>query len=429
MRRSGRTGARERSPAGVALLVLVLSAPALAIAAVTVFAVLAEQQRHTFESRARAETSSVLAVLPGDVSGPAAEKVGQALRRPRQLEVVLVDARGAVTRSSPIVGLGDVPREVRDAGAVMTHRRTSVADVPFLVAGGATGSGSDVYLFFSERPLERDQDRLALVVTGTASAVLFVAVAGGWARTYRRVRHLAARRAREQAFTAHLAHELRTPVGALVTASSLVDESILRSSPDVLREPVELMRTQVHRLRGIVEDLLELSRLETGQVQLRLETVDLAQVAEETIRSCGWSDVAVEATGPQCARADRQSVVRLLLNLVGNARRHANGEVRVAVRGDEREVLLEVSDDGPGMDRDLVEVLTDPDRPGADRRSTSGRRGLGLLIVRAHAALLGAAVEVETGRGTGTAILLRLPRSEPDGTAGGRGDSVVLREA
>jgi two-component system sensor histidine kinase MtrB len=206
---------------------------------------------------------------------------------------------------------------------------------------------------------------------------------------------------------AHLAHELRTPVGVLVTAASLVDTSRLAELPEQLRRPLETMLVQARRLRNIVEDLLELSRLEAGHLEPQLEAVDLEQVVTEIVSGYGWHDVRVETSGTTLVEADRQSLTRLALNLVANARDHAVSLVEVTVRGTPDDVVLEVADDGPGLEPEQARVLTDPDRPRTSRARPDGH-GLGLLIARAHADLLGAGIDVDAGRGRGTRVRVHL---------------------
>lgn len=405
-------------PVRAAFLTFALAAPLLCLAALLVTQAMTRHQQDTFEARALEETRSIIATLQ-EVEGWDAAELGRLLRRPQRLEVVLVDDDGTVTRSSGSVGLGDVPDQVRTGRTVPDSARTSVDGEPFLVAGGTAGSSpTAVFLFFSERPLVDGQTRLMLVTTATAAALALAAACGGWAHSHRRVRDLAQRTARERAYTAHVAHELRTPVGALVTAASLIDQPQLRRAPDVVREPVEMMQDQSRRLRRIVEDLLELSRLESGQVELTWEDVDVAQVVEETIASYGWHDVRYCTSGQTLAHIDRRSLARLALNLVGNAVRHAR-RVQVTISGGPDDVVVEVADDGPGLRDEHVELLTGRTPMGA-RSLAKERHGLGLLIIRAHAELLDARIDVTTHPGRGTTIRLGLRAADAC-----RGRSVV----
>lgn len=413
-RLAGRLG--SAGPVRTVLVTLAVAAPVVAVLAALAVHVLADEQRAAFEAGALGETRSVLVAAPADIDRRAADQLSRALRRPERLEAVVVAADGGVGRSSGAVDVTDVPVDLRARTAPPALARTTVAGEPVLVVGGATGPGTTrLFLFFSERPLAQQQDRTVLLVASAASLVLLLVAAGGWRRSTRRARALAELREQEQAYMGHLAHELRTPVGALVTAASLVPGQHLRGSPAELRRPVEIMQDQSRRLRTVVEDLLELSRLEAGHVQPRPESVDLAQVVSEVVSGYGWDDVAVDADGPTLVHADRQSLARVALNLIGNARRHGDGRVRVSVHPTSRGAVLQVSDDGPGLEEERVDVLTGRAR-GSGR---AGRQGLGLMITRAHADLLGARIEVDTPPGAGTRVRVELPPAHPLPGAGG----------
>lgn len=424
------TDARERvaawRPSTRVAAVVALVAVVLVPVALLVIHAVTEQQQDDFRSRSLAETRSILAAIPDAIDREDAERLGRALRRPQELEVVLVDEGGGVNSSSPVIGLADVPGEVRTGAASPGGARTRVAGEPFLVTGGpadaggrADAGGTAVFLFFSERPLDQGRARTTLIVTGLGAAVLTAAASGGWLHTHRRARALSARRAAERAYTAHLAHELRTPVGALVTAASLVDGPELHQAPDRLRQPVEVMQDQARRLRKVVEDQLELSRLEAGQVEIRSEPVDVAQVVREVLTTRAGSEAEVELDlGTAVAWADRQSLSRLLINLINNATRHARDRVRVVVRDDGRSVTVAIVDDGPGLRPDLADVLVGSSASAARGGRGRDAPGLGLLIARAHASLLDARVAVEAGEGEGTTIRIRLRAATGSGPGG-----------
>lgn len=387
---------------------LAVATPVVAVVASLLVLALTEAQRDAFESSAVDEARTVLLLVPDDVDGPTAQQLSRNLRQPDAREVVVVASDGTVARSSRSVTLADVPPPVQGDATTPVSARTEVAGQPVLVVGGPTRPGaSRVYLFFSERPLEEERRGTVSSVALGSLLVLALVAGAGWWRSDRRARALDASGAQERAFMAHLAHELRTPVGALVTAASLVDTSRLTDVPEQLRQPLETMLVQARRLRTIVEDLLELSRLEAGHLELRLEAVDLEQVVTEIVSGYGWYDVQVETSGPTLVEADRQSLTRLALNLVANARDHAGGRVEVTVRGTPDDVVLEVADDGPGLDPEQARVLTHPDRPRTSRPGPGGH-GLGLLITRAHADLLGAGIDVDSGHGRGTRIRVHL---------------------
>lgn len=178
---------------------------------------------------------------------------------------------------------------------------------------------------------------------------------------------------REQEFSADVAHELRTPVTALVSSSELLPDD----------EVSRLVRSQVARLRRLVSDLLEISRLEAGRDQVRLERCDLGDVvrdALETLPEDGRIELTV--TDPVAVLAEPRRVERILANLVTNARRHGGGDCRVTVSGR----TVTVDDDGPGFPPELTEI-------GPRRFSSHGHgagSGLGMTIATRQAVAIGA---------------------------------------
>lgn len=403
-------GLRTWRPRGLVLVFLV-AAPLLGFLAVVVAHLLTQQQRDVFTSTALAETRSVLVSVPDGLAGADADDLGRALRRPERLEVVVVDGAGSVAQSSSDVGISTVPEDLRPGGSSLASSPTTVDGAPYLVVGGSAGpQGPTLYLFFSERGLDRETNLIVFGAAGIWGVMVILLVAAGWIDSHRRLQALGRRREHEHAFTAHLGHELRTPVGALVTAASLVDADELDRSDPVLRQAVEIMQTQARRLRRIVEGLLELSRLETGQVQARAEEVSVEEIASSTITAYGWERVRLVVEGATAVRADPQSMARLFLNLVSNAVRHARHEVVVTIRDSDSEVVLEIADDGEGMPPHVVERALDRSAGVTTHQSAPGQQqGLGLLIARAHVALIGARMEIDVRPGEGTTVRVYLP--------------------
>ncbi|WP_300644043.1 sensor histidine kinase KdpD [Nocardioides sp.] len=411
--RGGAPPVVRRSPRRQALLTLLVATPVLALLAVAVLALVTDWRRGAFEESAVAEARSVLVTAPDGLSGSGAEALARALRRPGDLEVVIV-RRAEVEGSDDGLGLGDVPDELQRAvlatapdGEAVSATRTTIDGQDFLVAGGTvsepgTGERAQAYLFFSERPVARGVLRSGVLVGAIAVALLALLTASGWLLTRRRLEAVAVARERELAFAAHLAHEIRTPVGAMVTASSLVDDATLAAAPEDVRAPMRLIRDQAGRLGRVVEDLLEVSRLQTGQVQVRPEQVAVRELLGRVRRDFDWETVRVVVHGEPVVLMDPQSLARIVVNLVSNAVRHAGTHVALTARREGSEVLVEVQDQGPGLPpavlHDLARRPTDP----------PAGRGLGLRVARAHAELLGTRLEVDTGP-RGTTVGLRLP--------------------
>jgi two-component system, OmpR family, sensor histidine kinase MtrB len=214
---------------------------------------------------------------------------------------------------------------------------------------------------------------------------------------------LSAAQERERRFTSDVAHELRTPLTALVAEAELLGEHLDRM-PDDARRPAELLVTDVGRLRRLVDDLMEISRLDAGAVAASAEPVDLRALVDSVVRDRGWNGrVQVEGPGRQVT-SDPRRIERVVANLVDNALEHGGGEATVLVGAD----TVEVADAGPGIPADQLPHVFERFWKGDPARSGPGS-GLGLAIARENARLLGGDVEAASEPGRGTRFTFRLP--------------------
>lgn len=210
-------------------------------------------------------------------------------------------------------------------------------------------------------------------------------------------------------FVSHVSHELRTPLtSAKLSLANLQDEVIGPMEPRQ-KEVVARIRSDMDRLIHMVNELLDLARLEAGKVELAREPLDLAAVvaqAVETVRPLAAQKgvtLTVES-GPLALSGDRSKLVQVVLNLLDNAIKFtpAGGSVRAAVAG--REILVE--DTGPGLPDDperLFEKFAPRVRTGAPGA------GLGLSIARKIVELHGGTIRAENRPGDGARFVLRFP--------------------
>ena len=210
---------------------------------------------------------------------------------------------------------------------------------------------------------------------------------------------LRARLSQERQFTADVAHDLRTPVTGLVTAAALLDDS----------RPAELVRDRAAAMTTLVEDLLEVSRLDRGAEEADLEPVDLGETVRRAVHRGLVSGehaegdvVLLTSADPVEVLTDPRRLVRVLSNLVRNGLEH--GRAPVEVRQEGREVS--VRDHGPGFDADLLRdgprrFRSGPGRPGGN--------GLGLVIAAGQAAVLGAPLRLTNPASGGACASLVLP--------------------
>ncbi|MEW2509472.1 HAMP domain-containing sensor histidine kinase [Streptomyces sp. NPDC046870] len=197
----------------------------------------------------------------------------------------------------------------------------------------------------------------------------------------------------EQRFTADVAHELRTPLTGLHAAAELLPPG----------RPTELVRDRVAALRTLTEDLLEISRLDTGRERLEVDTEELGALAGRVVRASG-TRTQVRVLRDARVDTDRRRLERVLGNLVANAHRHGAPPVVLTVDGP----VVTVRDHGGGYPEYLV-------AHGPQRFRTEGGatgHGLGLTIAVGQAEVLGAALTFANAVDGGAVATLTLPVAE-----------------
>ncbi|MGW2029768.1 sensor histidine kinase [Streptomyces spinosus] len=197
----------------------------------------------------------------------------------------------------------------------------------------------------------------------------------------------------EQRFTADVAHELRTPLTGLHAAAELLPPG----------RPTELVRDRVAALRTLTEDLLEISRLDTGRERLEADTEELGALAGRVVRASG-TRTEVRVVRDARVDTDRRRLERVLGNLVANAHRHGAPPVVLTVDGP----VVTVRDHGGGYPEYLV-------AHGPQRFRTEGGatgHGLGLTIAVGQAEVLGATLTFANAVDGGAVATLTLPVAE-----------------
>jgi signal transduction histidine kinase len=227
---------------------------------------------------------------------------------------------------------------------------------------------------------------------------------------------------RKDEFLAMLAHELRNPLGAIANASYLIEQ--LGPSPPMDRS-VAIIRRQIQHLVRLVDDLLDVSRITRGKVELRRERVDLVEIvrnAVETIRPLAEPkslslrlDLVPEAL---ILEGDVTRLEQVFSNLLRNAVKFTapGGHIDVtAARGGLDEAVIRVRDDGIGMGADLLPRVFDLFTQGEQALDRAGAGlGIGLTLVRSLVEMHGGRVEARSdGPGHGSELEVRLPLSSP----------------
>ena len=381
--------------------------------------------------------------------------------------IVDLGANGVAVSSSELEGVVDaLPADLRDrvASGQLAYAWTTVAGAPSLVVGGRVGgTGPAFYFVHDTTELESAlaQFRLALVAGALILILLALLAArwiargvlapveaasraaeriergdlsarvpvtshdefGTWAERFNRmaaaladtIARLEAAETQNRRFVADVAHELRTPLAALVAEASIVREH-LGALPPESRRAGELLIADVGRLRTLVDELMELSRFDARAERIAVEPVDLGRLVR-SVAAARLPEATVHAPADRLiVDTDPRRLDRILGNLLDNAREHApSSAVEVTLSTMADGVVVAVADRGPGVAPDQLGHLfdrfykADPSRHGG----SSGSSGLGLAIAAEHAALLGGTLTAMDRPGGGLVVQLRLPVTEP----------------
>src|SRR6266480_109368 len=226
---------------------------------------------------------------------------------------------------------------------------------------------------------------------------------------------------RKSQFLASMSHELRTPLNAIIGLTEMMVTNAARFGTEKAVEPLRRVNAAGTHLLGLINQVLDLSKIEAGKLELNPERVDLARLIDEVIGTAAQlaeksqNRLVVEAQEDLGAlNADPMRLKQILLNLLSNACKFTKaGEVRLRVRkvADGRDwVELAVADSGIGMTAEqeakLFQDFTQADSLTARRY---GGTGLGLAISRKLARMMGGDVTVTSELGKGSVFTVRLP--------------------
>ncbi|WP_437727932.1 ATP-binding protein [Sorangium sp. So ce861] len=217
-------------------------------------------------------------------------------------------------------------------------------------------------------------------------------------------------------FVANVSHELRTPVTAISTAAETLQLGALQD-PHEAAEFVDVIDRHAKRLRHLVDDLLDLSKIEAKNFRLALADLDVAPAIEHVTQLLAEAarrrrvTLTVDAAALPPARCDRRALEQVLMNLLDNAIKYAGegAHVTVQARSVDQQVTIAVVDDGPGIPpHHLGRIFERFYRVDAGRSRDLGGTGLGLAIVKHLVELMNGSIEVESAIGRGTKFTVRL---------------------
>ncbi len=340
--------------------------------------------------------------------GPLAEPIRR-VTAGADWEVVRIESHGSPTTDPSAGTAADIPAD-NEARVVPG---TSVAPHTILVVPLNTHDPAPGVLALAiqgeRRPYEPEEIGLARDLAGRA------AIALDNARLYRNVQENSRRK---NEFLAMLAHELRNPLAPIRNAVEIL--RMLEIPDPNLHWANDIITRQVEQLVRLVDDLLDISRITGGKIQLRMEPIDAAVAvtrAVETSRpliDARRHTLAVTLpSDPLTVSADLVRLSQVLSNLLNNAAKYTEegGRIELEVRRDGPDVLFLVRDNGIGISRDMVPSIFDlfiqVDRT-IDR--SQGGLGVGLTLVRQLVEMHGGSVSVHSeGHNCGSEFIVRLP--------------------
>jgi two-component system phosphate regulon sensor histidine kinase PhoR len=245
-----------------------------------------------------------------------------------------------------------------------------------------------------------------------ASAVQNIRAYEGERKTVEELRRLSALRAD---FVSLVSHELRTPMAAVIGAARTLQQRWRELSPEQRESFLELIAGETNRLADLIGDVLDTSRIEAGTFSFRFREVDLSELVRDTVATAqlGQDEVRLRASVQALPeiRGDGERLRQVLTNLIDNAIKYspAGGEVEVRAYPEDGRVLVDVSDEGPGIAKEDQKLIFEKFGRVTGSGATRPGTGLGLFIARSIAEAHGGALEVQSALEQGATFTLELP--------------------
>jgi signal transduction histidine kinase len=219
-------------------------------------------------------------------------------------------------------------------------------------------------------------------------------------------------------FLANMSHELRTPMNAVLGYTDLILDDIFGEVPAPIRETLERVKTNGQHLLGLINDVLDLSKMEAGQLTLSLGEYAMADVVHTVVAAveslAAGKKLALKTVVPAdlpAGRGDERRLTQVLLNLTGNAIKFTDaGEVSIEARAANESFVVSVSDTGPGIsEADQQKIFEEFQQADTSSTRVKGGTGLGLSISRRIVELHGGRLWVESVPGEGSTFLFTVP--------------------
>ncbi len=262
------------------------------------------------------------------------------------------------------------------------------------------------------------QEIIELLQTFAAQSVLAIENARLFREIEEKGRQLELASKHKSQFLANMSHELRTPMNAVLGYTDLILDNIFGDVPEAIRDTLERVKANGHHLLGLINDVLDLSKIEAGQLTLSLGEYSMGDVVQAVVSAveslAAEKKLALKATVPADlppGRGDERRLTQVLLNLVGNAIKFTDeGEVSLQARASDGAFVVSVSDTGPGIsEADQRTIFEEFQQADSSSTRKKGGTGLGLTISRRIVELHGGRLWVESTPGRGSTFSFTLP--------------------
>jgi signal transduction histidine kinase/putative methionine-R-sulfoxide reductase with GAF domain len=219
-------------------------------------------------------------------------------------------------------------------------------------------------------------------------------------------------------FLANMSHELRTPMNAVLGYTDLILDNIFGEVPEAIRDTLERVKSNGQHLLGLINDVLDLSRMEAGQLTLSLGDYAMGEVVHAVVSAveslAAGKKLALKAVVPPDlppGRGDERRLTQVLLNLAGNAIKFTDsGHVLIEARATDGAFVVSVSDTGPGIaPADQQKIFEEFQQADSSSTRKKGGSGLGLSISRRIVELHGGRLWVESVPGEGSTFYFTVP--------------------
>jgi signal transduction histidine kinase/HAMP domain-containing protein len=262
------------------------------------------------------------------------------------------------------------------------------------------------------------QDTIDLLQTFASQSVLAIENARLFREIEEKGRQLELASKHKSQFLANMSHELRTPMNAVLGYTDLILDNIFGDVPEAIRDTLERVKSNGQHLLGLINDVLDLSKIEAGQLTLSLGEYSMGDVVQAVVSAveslAAEKKLALKAAVPADlppGRGDERRLTQVLLNLVGNAIKFTDdGEVSIQARASDGAFVVSVSDTGPGIsEADQRTIFEEFQQADSSSTRKKGGTGLGLSISRRIVELHGGRLWVESTPGRGSTFSFTLP--------------------